>query len=82
MGSLTRLARTGVQGFGAMNEEISGIIAQLELVAASLTDLSMSLLSEAIEAGADHRPEMERRISQARRAVEKAIHHLGANPSA
>lgn len=52
------------------------ITLELETIAEELNDLSMRLLSDAIEAGHTTRPLEEKSVSQARRAVEKAIHHL------
>jgi biotin operon repressor len=48
----------------------------LELLAEELNDFSMRILSEAIESGETVRPTLEKQVSQARRAVEKAIQHL------
>ena len=52
------------------------IALELQTIAEELNDLSMRLLSDAIEAGLTMRPAGEKSVSQARRAVEKAIHHL------
>ena len=52
------------------------IALELQTIAEDLNDLSMRLLSDAIEAGQTTRPPEEKNVSQARRAVEKAIHHL------
>ena len=52
------------------------IALELQTIAEDLNDLSMRLLSEAIEARQTTRPPEEKSVSQARRAVEKAIHHL------
>lgn len=52
------------------------IALELQTIAEELNDLSMRLLSDAIEAGQTTRPTDEKSVSQARRAVEKAIHHL------
>lgn len=60
----------------AMNDELMRAVEDLEQVAANLTDVSMRLLSEAISDGSTERPALEKRVSQARRAVEKAIHLL------
>lgn len=56
--------------------DIESIISRLEDVAEQLNDVAMSILTEAIESGATTRPAQEKRVSQARRAVEKAIQHL------
>lgn len=61
-------------------EQIDSIIADLESIEERLMELSMSVLSEAIESGVTERPQMEKRISQARRTVAKAKHQLqGSN---
>lgn len=57
-------------------DEVARITALLEDAAASLGDLAMSVLQEALQSGAGERPELEKRVSQARRAVEKALQHL------
>lgn len=59
-----------------VNDELNRIVGQLEDAAAALNDLSMTILRDAIEDRRGERPEMEKRVSQARRAVAKAIHHL------
>ena len=63
---------------GDSMSEIDAIKVQLESIAEALNDVAMSLLSDAIERGATTRPQAEKNVSQARRAVEKAIHHLGS----
>lgn len=59
-----------------MEEEISRIVGELEAIAGSLNDVSMALLSDAIARRSGERPALEKKVSQARRAVEKAINHL------
>ena len=49
---------------------------QLESISEMLNDAAMQILSEAIERGSSQRPDAEKKISQARRAVDKARHHL------
>jgi hypothetical protein len=56
--------------------DIDDIKARLESIAEELTDLAIASLREAVEAGAEKRPELERRLSRARTAVEKAAHLL------
>ncbi len=58
------------------SETAVGIADELRTIAERLNDLSMSILAEAIESGETQRPALEKRTSQARRAVEKAIDHL------
>jgi biotin operon repressor len=55
---------------------IDDFVSRLELLAEELNDFSMRILSEAIESGETVRPTLEKQVSQARRAVEKAIQHL------
>lgn len=57
-------------------EQIDSIADRLTLIAEELNDLAMHLLSEAISEGRNSRPELEKRVSQARRTVEKAAHQL------
>jgi len=55
---------------------IDDFVSRLELLAEELNDFSMRILSEAIKSGETVRPTLEKQVSQARRAVEKAIQHL------
>jgi hypothetical protein len=57
-------------------DDIDSIIGQLEDVSERLNDVAMSLISDAIEQGETTRPALEKRVSQARRAVDKAVMHL------
>jgi phosphate uptake regulator len=57
--------------------DLDDIRARLESIAEELGDAALSALREAVEAGADKRPELERRLTRARSAVEKAVHLLG-----
>lgn len=50
---------------------------QLEHIAEQLDDLAMTVLRDAVEEGATSRPEEEKRLTRARRSVEKAISILG-----
>ena len=52
---------------------LDDLIAQLRSVSEELADRAISVLSEASRAGETRRPEAERALTQARRAVEKAI---------
>lgn len=56
--------------------DIQRFIDDLETISEQLNEAAMSALSEAIDKGENARPEIEKRLSQARRAVDKAIHHL------
>lgn len=61
---------------GATMDEIEEIKQQLEHISEMLNDAAMRMLSEAIENGSHHRPDAEKKVSQARRAVDKARLHL------
>jgi hypothetical protein len=54
-----------------VSEETDELADRLESIAEELADLAMSRLREAIEAGGD--PSGERRLTRARRSVEKAV---------
>jgi hypothetical protein len=49
---------------------------RLDAVAAELDDLAFEQLSEAVHDGATSRPEADKQLVQARRAVEKAAYVL------
>ena len=57
-------------------DDIELITSQLEDIAERLNEVAMGIISEAIENGETSRPAIEKQVSQARRAVEKAIQHL------
>ena len=54
------------------------LASRLEEIGAELDELSLDLLHEAVADGATRRPDADRIITQARRAVEKAAHLLGS----
>ena len=54
-------------------ENSEQIIDQLKLISDQLADRALSVLKEAHTAGESKRPEAERTLTQALRAVEKAI---------
>lgn len=56
--------------------DVSHVIEQLNQIMEELTDLSMKILSDAIAEGAQSRPLEEKKISQARRSLEKAVSQL------
>lgn len=56
-----------------MPGEFDAIRQRLEVIAEELADLAMERLKESIDAGGTELPVDERRLSRARRAVEKAI---------
>ncbi len=59
-----------------MAGEFDGIRSRLELIAEELADLAIVRLRESIDAGGDELPVDEKRLTRARRSVEKAIHLL------
>ena len=64
-----------------MNGDHSDLADRLDQIVADLDERSFDLLREASAAGRG-RPDEDRRLAQARRAVEKAAHILrGASPS-
>ncbi len=56
--------------------DLDDIRARLASIAEELGDAALTVLRDAVEAGADKRPELERRLTRARSAVEKAVHLL------
>ena len=59
-----------------MAGEFDDIRRRLEGIAEELADLAMERLRESIDAGGNELPVDERRLTRARRAVEKAAHIL------
>ncbi len=60
-----------------MAGEFDDIRARLQGIADELTDLAIERLRESIDAGGSELPVDERRLTRARRAVEKAAAILG-----
>jgi len=60
-----------------MAGEFEDIKARLQSIAEELADLAIVRLRESIDAGGAEYPVDEKRLTRARRAVEKAIHVLG-----
>jgi hypothetical protein len=54
---------------------------RLDTIAEELSDLALDVLRQAVDRGDAARPAEEKRLSQARRAVEKAAHLLRATDS-
>ncbi len=50
----------------------SHLVGRLEAIAEELAERAIAVLRDAVEAGETARPDEERRLSRARRAVEKA----------
>ena len=59
-----------------MPGEFDEIRSRLESIAEELADLAIQRLRESIDAGGGEMPIDERRLTRARRAVEKAAHLL------
>lgn len=59
-----------------MAGEFEDIRARLEVIAEELADLAIVRLRESIDAGGHELPVDEKRLTRARRAVEKAINLL------
>ena len=59
-----------------MGEDFEDIKSRLETISEELTDLAIMRLRESIDAGGKELPVDEKRITRARRAIEKAIHLL------
>ena len=60
-----------------MAGEFDEIRGRLEVISEELADLAIVRLRESIDAGGTELPVDEKRLTRARRAVEKAIHILG-----
>ena len=58
--------------------DIDEVISDLERASEALNDTAMSLITEAIRSGEKERPALEKKVSQARRAVDKALYILRA----
>lgn len=64
-----------------MQDRFDDIRIRLEQIGEELTDLSVEVLRHAVEEGETRRPDVDKRIGQARRAVEKAARVLEARPT-
>ena len=62
-----------------MAADLDDIRGRLEAIAEELADLAMEALRDAIDAGEQRRPAEERRLTQARRSVERAASLLRAD---
>ena len=63
-----------------MSREFQDIRERLEGIAEELADLAIARLRDSIDAGGTELPVDEKRLTRARRAVEKAAHILRDNP--
>ena len=63
-------------GGGAGVDRRDELADRLDVIAEELSDLALDSLRAALERGDSSRPAEEKRLTQARRAVEKAVHLL------
>jgi phosphate uptake regulator len=49
---------------------------RLAAISEELAELSLAVLRDAVEAGATTRPDLDKRLTRARNAVDKAVHLL------
>ncbi|MEM9130777.1 MAG: hypothetical protein AAF962_04270 [Actinomycetota bacterium] len=59
-----------------VNDRVSDIRQDLENLSEQLAELAIDVLREAVDEGATSRPPLEKQLTQARRAVEKAVRAL------
>ncbi|MCQ3805735.1 MAG: hypothetical protein OXB92_06995 [Acidimicrobiaceae bacterium] len=59
-----------------MTSDLDDICNRLEAISEELADLAITALREAVDAGSEALPAHEKRITRARRAVDKAAHLL------
>ena len=74
----------GRDGGGAGVDRRDELADRLDVIAEELSDLALDSLRAALERGDSSRPAEEKRLTQARRAVEKAAHllHSADGPNA
>jgi hypothetical protein len=65
--------RIGGRVAARQDDRIDELRSRLESIAEELAELALERLREAVEAGATKPPEAEKRLTRARRAVEKAV---------
>ena len=61
----------------SFEEDSQEIVQKLKLISEQLADKALTVLKRSHAAGESKRPELERTLTQARRAIEKAISLLG-----
>ena len=59
-----------------MSRDLDHVCERLESVAEELADLALACLQDAVDSGSKEPVDQERRITRARRSVEKALHLL------
>jgi hypothetical protein len=62
-----------------MNERTTELIARLEAVEEEINDMIYDLLRDAVGRGEAKRPAAEKRLTQARNAITKAIRLIGSD---
>jgi hypothetical protein len=62
-------------------DQLEQLADRLDAISEELGDLAISLLRDAIADGATARPADDKRLAQARRAVDKASHLLRGTPA-
>jgi predicted ABC-type ATPase len=67
---------------GDVAGEFDDIRQRLEAIAEELADLAIARLRDSIDAGGHELPVDEKRLTRARRAVEKAVHLLDESDDA
>ncbi len=65
-----------------MAGEFAEIRARLEAISEEMSDLAIMRLRESVDAGGTELPVDERRLTRARRAVDKAVHLLDESDDA
>lgn len=68
--------RLGPREDRGVSGEFDDIRGRLEAIAEELADLAIARLRDSIDAGGHELPVDEKRLTRARRAVEKAVHLL------
>jgi hypothetical protein len=56
-----------------MSEQIDQVVGSLKAISEELADMALAALKSAHAAGSTKRPDSEKNLTQARRAVEKAV---------
>ena len=59
--------------------DVDDIRDRLQAIAEELADQAIEVLREAVDRGETARPDLERRLTRARSAVERAVHLLNAD---
>ena len=65
-----------------MRERLDDIADRLSTLGEEIADVAIDALREALRSGQSGRPASEKRLTQARRAVEKAVHLLRSTDTA